>query len=109
MRAQQLSRRPVLSLLLLVQLIAITVFVVGPQAGSLDDDGDGNPDVPVVVSALRGAEDLGCVPRYRGRALDREPAKTGLPADADCVQANRQSSSASQHRLLLSALCLLRC
>ena len=26
------------------------MFVVGPLAGSIDDDGDGSPDIPVVVS-----------------------------------------------------------
>ena len=38
--------------LLLAWLAALALFVVGPLAGSIDDDGDGNPDVPVVVSAL---------------------------------------------------------
>ena len=33
-----------------VWLMALALFVIGPQAGSLDDDGDGAPDVPIVVS-----------------------------------------------------------
>ena len=36
--------------ILLVGTVALALFVVGPQAGSLDDDGDGSPDIPVVVS-----------------------------------------------------------
>lgn len=36
--------------ILLIGLAALTLFVVGPLAGSLDDDGDGCPDTPVVVS-----------------------------------------------------------
>lgn len=32
-----------------IVLIAITLFVLGPQLGALDIDGDGVPDVPVVV------------------------------------------------------------
>jgi hypothetical protein len=36
--------------ILLVGMVALLFFVVGPQGGSLDDDGDGNPDIPVVVS-----------------------------------------------------------
>ena len=32
-------------------LVAIAMFALGPQAGSLDDDGDGSPDVPIVVMA----------------------------------------------------------
>jgi len=33
-----------------ILLIAITLFHVGPQLGSLDIDGDGIPDIPVVVT-----------------------------------------------------------
>jgi len=29
--------------------LAITLFFLGPQLGSLDIDGDGTPDVPIVV------------------------------------------------------------
>ncbi len=43
--------RLLLRSLLFVGLVALTLFVVGPQAGSVDDDGDGNPDIPVVVSS----------------------------------------------------------
>jgi hypothetical protein len=35
---------------LLMGLATLTLFVVGPLAGSIDDDGDGSPDIPVVVS-----------------------------------------------------------
>ena len=33
-----------------ILLIAVTLFSLGPQLGSLDIDGDGIPDVPVVVA-----------------------------------------------------------
>jgi hypothetical protein len=33
-----------------ILLIATTLFSLGPQLGSLDIDGDGVPDVPVVVT-----------------------------------------------------------
>ena len=33
-----------------ILLIATTLFSLGPQLGSLDIDGDGIPDVPVVVT-----------------------------------------------------------
>jgi hypothetical protein len=36
--------------ILLIGLATLTLFVVGPLAGSIDDDGDGSPDIPVVVS-----------------------------------------------------------
>lgn len=36
--------------MLFIGLAAVTLFVVGPLAGSVDDDGDGSPDIPVVVS-----------------------------------------------------------
>ena len=32
-----------------VLLFSLTVFFLGPQLGSLDTDGDGLPDVPVMV------------------------------------------------------------
>lgn len=44
--------------ILLIGLAALTVFVVGPLAGSVDDDGDGSPDIPVVVSGALLFADL---------------------------------------------------
>lgn len=32
-----------------IVLIAMTLFFLGPQLGSIDIDGDGVPDVPVIV------------------------------------------------------------
>ena len=37
-----------------ILLIATTLFSLGPQLGSLDIDGDGIPDVPVVVTHVSG-------------------------------------------------------
>lgn len=44
--------------LLLGAIVALALFVVGPQAGSFDDDGDGSPDIPVVVSSCSLADDV---------------------------------------------------
>jgi hypothetical protein len=38
--------------MLLIGIATLTLFAVGPLAGSVDDDGDGSPDIPVVVSDL---------------------------------------------------------
>ena len=40
---------PVMRLVVVLGLLAITLFVAGPQLGSLDADQDGFPEVPVVV------------------------------------------------------------
>jgi len=43
---------------LFAELVAVALFVVGPQAGSFDDDGDGIPDIPVVVSGTTFVGDV---------------------------------------------------
>lgn len=47
-----MERRPARTSILLsvrILLVAITLFAVGPQFGSLDADGDGVPEVPIVI------------------------------------------------------------
>ena len=41
--------------LLVALIFAIALFLVGPSAASIDDNGDGAPDVPVVVTASSSA------------------------------------------------------
>ena len=48
LRGVQMRERP--ATVAKILLIAITLFCLGPQLGSLDIDGDGVPDVPVVVT-----------------------------------------------------------
>ena len=50
-----------------VLLLSLTIFFLGPQLGSLDIDGDGVPDVPVMV--MLGGADLNLqTPQNNGRA-----------------------------------------
>lgn len=110
MRAPRRSRKPFLSLFLLVEIIVLTLFVVGPQAGSLDDDGDGNPDVPVVVSSSRGVEDVARAPRCNERLVETAGAMTTSRVDTDCLAAVRQvPSNYCGHRISLQFPSLLRC
>src|SRR5215471_17451442 len=39
------------SLILVLGIVAVSLFCLGPQMGSLDTDGDGVPDIPVVISS----------------------------------------------------------
>jgi len=39
------------------QLLALVVFLVGPSGGSIDDDSDGQPDIPVVVTTSPAVEE----------------------------------------------------
>lgn len=41
-----------------ILLFAVTLFFVGPQLGSLDIDGDGVPDVPVLVMDGSGGQNV---------------------------------------------------
>lgn len=41
-----------------ILLFAITLFFLGPQFGSLDIDGDGVPDVPVVVLHVSNSQNV---------------------------------------------------
>jgi hypothetical protein len=49
-----------------ILVIAITLFSLGPQLGSLDVDGDGIPDVPVVVTHVSSHLNLHLL-RHNGR------------------------------------------
>jgi hypothetical protein len=44
--------------ILFAEIAAVALFVLGPQAGSLDDDEDGTPDVPMVVADSALSEDV---------------------------------------------------
>jgi len=88
-------------------LIAVVVFVLGPQAGSLDDNGDGAPDVPIVVmtsgSVSRPPETVG------SSALQPSilaPIVSDEPEDAVC-RASRFLACEKYPPLCL--LCSLRC
>lgn len=95
--------------ILLIGVAALTLFVVGPLAGSIDDDGDGSPDLPVVVSVL--ASDFS-----PGANLDQRLANThqeatagqlSLPVPSRTVVHFQVSLVASNS--VLHSCCSLRC
>jgi len=97
--------------LLLVGIVALTLFVVGPQAGSLDDDGDGSPDIPIVVSDATLAADA-------SQTADVDQRSQNVRGVHKTIQNGIQprhigickSNFASLHgRSVLRSSCLLRC
>jgi hypothetical protein len=50
-------------LILLLGLFAAALFLMGPQMGSLDVDGDGIPEVPIAVAQTRIATPLSSLVR----------------------------------------------
>ena len=53
-----------------ILLFGIALFFIGPQVGSLDTDGDGVPDVPVIAVCAMNALNQGA-PRRDGQVSTR--------------------------------------
>jgi len=70
-----------------ILLFATALFFMGPQLGSLDTDGDGVPDVPVVAVEAMDAQNI-VAPRCGGQGsilratallfLERTPTELGF-------------------------------
>ena len=101
-----------LRLFLSIGIIALLSFVVGPQSGSIDDDSDGYPDIPIVVMRASAARDLssGAALGHLFRAaLDGSESGfvgdgTSQVADLNLSETNRIDSPS-----ILRFSCLLRC
>ena len=101
-----------LRLVLSIGIIALLSFVVGPQSGSIDDNGDGYPDIPIVVMRASAARDLssGAALGHLFRAaLDGSESGfvgdgTSQVADLNLSETNRIDSPS-----ILRFSCLLRC
>ena len=46
-----------------ILVFGIALFFIGPQVGSLDIDGDGVPDVPVIAVHATDTQNMGGAPR----------------------------------------------
>ena len=94
-------------------MAALALFVIGPQAGSLDDDGDGSPDIPVVVSDAVVVIDVSavtCSPtksRSSYRLTFSAPAPRKVPIR--CLETGKFELSAFGNGDILPARCPLRC
>ncbi len=95
--------------LLLVALGAIALFVAGPLMGSVDDDNDGSPDIPVVVSLRNEIRDVpGCIGR------DQQKSQSSVVRRFVGIQAHHLGIdepvlASHDGRSTLQSFCLLRC
>lgn len=95
-------------LVLLSVLMAITLFVVGPQMGSIDDDQDGSPDIAVVVSSPK-ASDV-CRNFHGGQdGIDDGKAVADKLVRTAPFWVSPSSSAPRNGRAVLQAVCVLRC
>lgn len=97
--------------LLLVGLGAIALFVAGPQMGSLDDDDDGSPDIPVVVAVRNHVCDDS---RNVGRPQQQQKGNRSVVAAIIDIEPGHPGIEgplflAHDGRSTLQASCLLRC
>jgi hypothetical protein len=97
--------------IVLVGAMALALFVIGPQGGSVDDDGDGNPDIPVVVSGCALAYDLSpvtCV-NQRLRNIHGVTLSRSLGIPSRSVEVAKPEFSSATDRPVLRSSCCLRC
>jgi hypothetical protein len=93
---------------ILLGIVAVLLFSVGPQLGSLDTDGDGYPETPVVISistpVARPSSFVSTTKSSRIRAASML---------ADIVNRSyyteRDESGPPAGRAALRSFCLLRC
>jgi len=89
-------------------IVALSVFCLGPQLGSLDTDGDGYPDTPVAMSIS--------IPVARSSSFvsNNQPSRIRAAIVlADLVirsyYGERDESNPLAGRAALKSFCLLRC
>ncbi len=95
--------------LLLIEIVVLALFVAGPRAGSLDVDGDGIPDVPIVVTA---SGPVATIPRPTARNAGAGQVRDAETVAVDGLRSVEIGNHDRSHRpgrpgLLL--FCLLRC
>lgn len=94
-----------------VWLMALALFVMGPQAGSLDDDGDGAPDVPIVVSRPSLPGDISAISSSIGQSGRGGAVGTlGFVAPSTDRERSHPQGVIARYRLLKSQILFpLRC
>lgn len=95
----------------MIGLAALTLFVVGPLAGSVDDDEDGSPDIPVVVSDSVLLLDL-----LADGGVDQHSRNTQAGAPSGYLRSSSPSTRVIDFKLVpvdagsgLHSCCSLRC
>jgi hypothetical protein len=96
------------SLIPVLGVVAVSLFFLGPQMGSLDTDGDGCPDTPVVISSL--------TPVVRpsnfasaAQAPDKIQGAMVLAHVLHSYYVENDGSGSPAGRAALRSFCLLRC
>jgi hypothetical protein len=69
-----------------ILLVAITLFVLGPQFGALDTDGDGVPDVPIIVGEHRNGQEAKAQRVDRKNKIDLATASLLVGLMCDLLQ-----------------------
>ena len=93
------------------ELLVLILFLVGPSGASVDSDGDGIPDIPIVVSASSPISEISktrgislCSVFAQPAAAVRRVKMPSDPSNTHVFQPHRVS-----FHLGLQFLCLLRC
>lgn len=69
-----------------ILLIAVALFVLGPQLGGLDTDGDGVPDVPIIVGDPRNNQEATLQKSDRKNNADLATGSCLFKLICDCLQ-----------------------
>ena len=96
--------------MLLIGVAAIALFVVGPQGGSVDDDADGSPDIPIVVTNPVDVADVSARVRAAERRYDIDrPSLSRRAFSTRDVEIPESNSPALNEGSVLYSWCSLRC
>jgi hypothetical protein len=93
--------------ILVLGIVAVSLFFLGPQMGSLDTDGDGYPDTPIAVSPITVAPPSSSAwknPTSPIRAASLLPDVAFPSHDSERAEPVSQAGRAA-----LKSFCLLRC
>jgi hypothetical protein len=104
LHSKRVSRRPTL----LVGLIALSLFVGGPQLGWVDADGDGIPEIPIALATTNTVRltTLTCALRHPIRAIVNPAA---ILTQSQAFDPEEYMIPFTAGRSALPFFCLLRC
>jgi hypothetical protein len=89
-------------------IVAVSLFFLGPQMGSLDTDGDGCPDTPVVISSSTPVVRPSSF-ASKGQPSHRIRAAILLALVVHSYYVENDDSGSPAGRAALKSFCLLRC
>jgi hypothetical protein len=100
-----------MSPLVLAAATALLLFVVGPQLGSFDADGDGIPEIPVVLAGTNGATGAtASTGKVASQRVTRDLlTRVVIPTRANAVEIHEFEFSSHVSLAALHSMCPLRC